>query len=422
MEGTMLVAAGTAAFCLYSWWENRQHQRNLAKIPIRIHVNGTRGKSGVARLIAAGLRAGGLRTFAKTTGTLARAIFPDGSEYPIFRPGRTNVIEQVRMVHLAAEQHVDALVIECMALHPSLQALCELKFVKATHGVITNARADHLDVMGPTASDVASALSSTTPVGGKLFTAERKYLNQFAHAAKDRGTEIVPISEQAVAQVTEEELDGFSYVAHAENVALALRVCAEFGIDRKTALKGMWAATPDPGVMRVLQPRFQTGALHQRLAVVNGFAANDPESTAHIWHMMLDRYRKSQTRIAVVNCRHDRKSRSVQLAKAMPQWQPADHYLLIGSGTEVFSRVAAECGIDPMSMVALEGASVDEVVTEIRQRAGDSAIVMGMGNTAGPGLKLFDYLERFDARTKVAAKRNKPANTQVKWRRLRKSA
>ena len=282
MDGTMLVAAGTAAFCLYGWWENRQHQRNLARIPIRIHVNGTRGKSGVARLIAAGLRAGGLRTFAKTTGTLARAIFPDGSEYPIFRPGRTNVIEQVRMVRVAAQQQVDALVIECMALHPTLQSLCELKFVQATHGVITNARADHLDVMGPTTADVAAAMAATTPVRGKLFTAERKYLDQFAQAAEDRGTELVPVDELAVAGVTAEDLDGFSYVAHAENVALALRVCAEFGIDKQTALYGMWAATPDPGVMRVLQPRFQSGATHQRLAIINGFAANDPESTAHI--------------------------------------------------------------------------------------------------------------------------------------------
>ena len=45
------------------------HQKVLETIPLRIHVNGTRGKSSVTRLIAAGLREGGIRTFAKTTGT-----------------------------------------------------------------------------------------------------------------------------------------------------------------------------------------------------------------------------------------------------------------------------------------------------------------------------------------------------------------
>jgi len=390
MDGTLLVAAGTAACCFLGWLESRQHGKNLAKIPIRIHVNGTRGKSGVARLIAAGLRAGGVRTFAKTTGTLARAIFPDGSEYPIFRPGRTNVIEQTRMVRLAAEQNVDALVIECMALHPSLQSLCELKFVQSTHGVITNARADHLDVMGPTAADVAEALASTTPIGGKLFTAEQKYLPTFESAAEDRRTELVAVGSRAVASISRRDLEPFPYVAHAENVALALRVCSEFGVDRQTALEGMWAATPDPGVMKVLRVQRQ----RQRIAFVNGFAANDPESTGKIWSMMLEQHNHYQTRIAVINCRTDRCHRSVQLAEAAKSWTPADHYIAIGSGTDVFERVAVEHGLDPLSIATMEGASAESVANEISRRAGDSAVVMGMGNTAGVGLELVDHFDR----------------------------
>ena len=42
------------------------HNLSLKKIPVRIHVNGTRGKSSVTRLIAAGLRFGGIKTLAKT--------------------------------------------------------------------------------------------------------------------------------------------------------------------------------------------------------------------------------------------------------------------------------------------------------------------------------------------------------------------
>ena len=67
-------------------------RRQRDAIPIRIHVNGTRGKSSVVRLVAAGLRAGGLRVYAKTTGSLPRLITPDGREFPIHRPGLTNVI------------------------------------------------------------------------------------------------------------------------------------------------------------------------------------------------------------------------------------------------------------------------------------------------------------------------------------------
>lgn len=148
--------------------ESYSHRRNLLKIPKRIHVNGTRGKSSVTRLIAAGLREGGIRTCAKTTGTLARMIMPDGSEYPVFRPSMPNVIEQIRIVRTAVAAQAEALVLECMAVQPQLQALSEFELIRATHGVITNARADHLDVMGPDEEDVALALAGTTPARGPL--------------------------------------------------------------------------------------------------------------------------------------------------------------------------------------------------------------------------------------------------------------
>ena len=46
--------------------ESHFHRQALAQLPVRIHVNGSRGKSSVTRLIAAGLRSGGLKTLAKT--------------------------------------------------------------------------------------------------------------------------------------------------------------------------------------------------------------------------------------------------------------------------------------------------------------------------------------------------------------------
>ena len=53
---TVLIVATMllVGFWIHEYW---RHQRNVKAIPIRIHVNGTRGKSSVTRLIAAGLRA-----------------------------------------------------------------------------------------------------------------------------------------------------------------------------------------------------------------------------------------------------------------------------------------------------------------------------------------------------------------------------
>ena len=100
MFTTFVILFGILAFFLAA--EYRVHLRRIRSIPIRIHVNGTRGKSSVTRLIAGALREQGIRTFAKTTGTLPRMIMSDGSEFPIYRPSRANIIEQLRIISLAA--------------------------------------------------------------------------------------------------------------------------------------------------------------------------------------------------------------------------------------------------------------------------------------------------------------------------------
>jgi poly-gamma-glutamate synthase PgsB/CapB len=126
------------------------HQRRAYSIPIRVHVNGTRGKSSVTRLIAAGLRAGNISTMAKTTGTLPRIIDMEGLEVPIIRPGRANIIEQVKVFRYFAKRKPQAVVVECMAVNPEYQWICEHKFVHSTVSVITNCRLDHVLEMGPT--------------------------------------------------------------------------------------------------------------------------------------------------------------------------------------------------------------------------------------------------------------------------------
>ena len=230
--GAILSGLLAGMLTVYGVYENRRHLRHLERIPHRVHVNGTRGKSSVTRLIAGGVRAGGLRTMAKTTGTDARLLYPDGHESPVYRVGRPNLIEQTRIVRRAVEERVEVLVIECMAVQPELQPVAELRLVKSTVGVITNARADHLDGMGPTVDDVALTLAQTLPMHGAAFTAERERAHLLARVAAARGSTLVVTDPAAV---HEGDLAGFGYIEHAENVALALAVCAHFGVPRETA-------------------------------------------------------------------------------------------------------------------------------------------------------------------------------------------
>lgn len=411
MGGRELLLAVTALLvglgALELWW----HRRNLSKIPIRVHVNGTRGKSSVVRLIAAGLRAGGKRTCAKTTGTLARMILPDGREVPIYRPAGANVIEQKRIVATAAYAGAEVLVIECMALQPELQSLCESKLVRATHAVITNARPDHLDVMGPGAREVARALAGMTPPKGKLFTAERDHISELRDAAKDRGAELHQLSDADIAEVTSRDLAGFRYTEHRDNVALALKVCESIGVEREVALRGMWEASPDPGAMTEHELAF----FGREIAFVNGFAANDPVSTEQIWRSTCSKYADRAVRIAIFNCRADRPDRSRELAKSFVSWPPADHVVLMGSGTYLFAREASRLGYDSTKLVFAEGLATDELFERIIDLIPGSALVMGMGNVGGQGLSLVRY---FHNRSFVSPRGDGPPPSQASWDEL----
>jgi poly-gamma-glutamate synthase PgsB/CapB len=343
----------------------------------------------VVRLIAAALRAHGRKVVAKTTGTLPRLIADDAHEIPVYRPGRTNVIEQLRIIGIAAREGAEIMVLECMALQPHLQSLCELKMIRSTHGVISSAGPDHLDVMGPDVSDVALALAGTTPVDGTLFTVEREHLSTFEAACADRNTQLIALGAEQIDAVSDDEMSRFSYIEHKENVALALEVATSLGVPRDLALSGMQSAQPDAGAQRELEVEF----FGRRVTFVNGFAANDPVSTERIWRLTLERHPEATIRMMVINCRFDRPDRSLQLGQAMADWPAADRYLLIGSGTYALARTAVASGVPAAALVPLESLGASEVFEEIMTLCDRHALVLGAGNIAGVGLELVRHFD-----------------------------
>lgn len=399
----LLVLSGMAlSLTAIGSYERFTHNKAVRRIPLRIHVNGTRGKSSVTRLIAAGLRGANKRTVAKTTGTLARLILPNGRELPIYRKGRPNIIEQLGVIREAVEQRAEALVVECMALQPTLQSLSERLMIKANYGVITNARADHLDVMGPTEKDVARALAGSTPVQGVLFTTQGPFLNVFEQAAKDRGTRLIVTNDEDLNGVTDGDLKGFKYLEHRENLALVLRVLKELNIPKEQALPAMWHAEPDPGALTETVVDF----FGRQLIFVNAFAANDPESTERIFRNTLETHPSAERTLAVINCRADRPDRSRQMGEAMSTWPLVDHYLVIGSGTYLFAKAAIQGvrvrgednrvvhhAIDPSRLVLAEDESIAQIFEHIVELLGRNGLAIGVANIGGPGLELTQFFK-----------------------------
>jgi poly-gamma-glutamate synthase PgsB/CapB len=359
-------------------------------VPLRIHVNGTRGKSSVTRLVAAGLRAGGMATCAKTTGSRPRMILEDGSEYTIQRQGRANILEQLRAVAVASRRGVHALVAECMALSPVLQALCEEKMIRSSIGVITNVRPDHLDVMGPAVEDVARALGGAIPRDNPLVTSESnpELLQILRQAAEKQRAKLVCVTPDTE-EITQEIMRKFPYVEHPENVAVACKVCELAGVERRRALEGMVHATPDIGALRIIHLAF----FAKEIDFIHAFAANDPDSTLVIWNRVLELFSGERQNVVILNCREDRPQRSVALGETLPRMEGIHRILLTGSGTRISMEAALKKGMHPEKLIVLERPRPEDVFERAVAQIVKAGTVFGMGNIGEGGTGIIEYFE-----------------------------
>ncbi len=376
-----LLVAGVA--------EQRNHYRYLERIPHRVLVNGIRGKSSITRLCAGALRGGGLRVVAKTTGTAARFVFPDGSEEPVYRKFNiANVVEQIGIVRRAAVYHPDALVIECMAVMPALQEINQSKLIRSDIGVLCNVREDHLAEMGPTLDDVARSLSRSMPVGGVCITAEKDRLPILQKEARRRNCRLIAVDPESVADA---EMAGFGWITFKENVAIALAVAAQLGVDRHSALAGMWDAPPDPGVLSVV--RVMHG--HKCIRFANIFAANDPESTLMNIRQLIRQRLISRPLTLVINCRPDRVERNGQMGALCGSVNP-DRIVLIGEPTRS-ARVQVPGALHGR-IVELGGRlAPDRLLAGVSAATPDGASIVAVGNIHGQGEVLIHALAALPA-------------------------
>ncbi len=376
--GVMLLLA---LFILHYRKEKTNHDKNVKSIPIRIWVNGTRGKSSVTRLIAAGLRAGSKKVIAKTTGTSPRFIIDSKIEQSVLRLGMPNIREQIRIFKRTTQYKPDAIVLECMALRPDLQEIESVQIVQPTLVVVTNVRADHLDVMGPTIKDAARTFIKALPKKCHLFLAENRLFDDFSKVLQQKN---IKATISKTRDISDSVMKKFSYMEHKENVILALDVCKYFDVDEKIALKGMYNSKPDPGALRTYHLKLND----KKITFINAMAANDPDSTHQIWQTIDKNYDEINV---LINCRSDRIDRTIQFAKIVKEHLHADHYILTGSGTKVLDRNLRR-SVQKNNILNLGDKSPDQVIDSVAAFVSNKSLVFAIGNTAGYGVILMNLL------------------------------
>ena len=384
MMPLLLLGALAISLCIAGLLEFQFHQYSLNSIPLRIHVNGTRGKSSVTRLVAAGLRAGGVRTFAKTTGTAPRVIDADGKDRIIHRLRLPSIGEQVRLLRYFAGEKPDAVVMECMAVQPQYQWIAEHQMVKSHIGVITNVRPDHLEEMGPTEDDVAYSLSNTIPIGGIFITGEDQKPELLKSISKQNKSKFIRSDETSI---TKKELESFSYLEHPSNIAVALDVCKQAGVERGIALAGMHKVQPDVGALIV----WTLSSGEKIFKFINGMAANDPVSTLQIWKVISDRYSSDKESCVFFNSRDDRPVRTKQMIELTLKDIKPKNFIIRGDKVDnligKFSHYSPSTNVQTLSL----NESIKSSIALIKKLP-NNTLIYAIGNQVGVGQTLLESI------------------------------
>lgn len=365
------------------------HDRNLKKLPIRININGTRGKSTVTRLITSVLAEAGYKVVGKTTGTSARVIYWfKEEERPLIRgPLGPNIIEQRGVVAEAVSLKAEAFVTECMAVTPDYQITFQNQLAKATIGVIVNVREDHMDLCGPTLDNIAESFLATIPYNGHLIISNGDYNDYFTKKALERGTKTIIAYDSMVP--TDNYLNKFSYIIFPENVSLALAVAEALQIPRSTALAGILKARPDPGALQILSIGEDRPAYF-----VNAFAANDPSSTLMIWKHISGIGYPVKDPIVVLNCRPDRVDRTLQYATDVLPNIDIGILLVFGQITKPITEAFEKGGIKANQYMNFEGLPTEKAFLEIKNQLSNK-VIFCIGNIHGSGEEFIELLTSY---------------------------
>ncbi len=357
-------------------------QRAIRTLPIRILVNGTRGKSTVTRYIAAALRAAGKRPFAKITGIIPTIIAPDGTSLRLKRVGPPRVQEQLKMLSKAKRSDADSIVLECMSLTPENQEI-ESKILQPTITVITNIREDHIEQMGETDADRIAAMSHS--IGSKttvfMHESDRKEFLELC-ANRQRST-IEYVKGSSL------DLENCSS-ADQENISIALSVSSMLGIDKSVALQAIQRE-----IDAKEKDRIEIETNNGRVHFINCFAINDTPSAETALNYWKEEVPYAKNIVIILNTRADRPIRS----KLFAQWcanHKDDVWRVIVTGTHSLYVVSTlkKFGVPKEKIQEWNSEQSVNAKVELISMVTEETLAIGIGNYAGDGFSIFTALQK----------------------------
>lgn len=358
--------------------------RWVNSISVRISVTGTRGKSSVVRLLASVLREDGKKVLAKTTGSEAKYILPDGSEYEVPRRGIPSIIEQKKLLRKAAKLHVDYIVAEIMSIHPENHYVESQQLLKPNIVVLTNVRLDHLDAMGKTKEEIASIYSLDIPEKATVFIPEQEIRSAIVKTVEHNNAELIVV-QTGISPALQKSGFNSNSIKFSENFDLVASVGKHLGVDEETIARGIYKTTQDIGGFKIW--KYQSKDPSKICYLVNAFAANDPQSTIEIISLVKNNTPfVTENCIGLLNLRSDRGDRTLQWIQALKSGA-ALHFkkvFVTGAHNSVIKRSIK-------SVDVIKEKLPEKIMETIFAEIEDQSVIFGFGNIGGNGRMLVDY-------------------------------
>jgi len=361
--------------------EQMIHTRRLKKIPLRITVSGTRGKSSIVRTLASVFRFAGISVMAKTTGSEAVLILPDGSEEPIKRNNLVSIMEQKRVVSRASELNVNCLISEIMSIQPENHRIETQKLLRPHLTILSNFRADHTDLNGESLVQVARVFQNDIYPGSTVILPESEVHPFVMNIIRKCKPDLILTPGKLSGQ-----LDLPPSVLNqqvATNLDLIISAARQLGISEKDIRNGILDARLDIGRMTM----YSFNSVNGRIIFVNAFAANDPVSTSEMIHKVLKVLPlKDPETIGLLALRADRGERSLQWLRFLRDQKPClfDRIFVVGPNAPVLERRLNGC-------TRLPGKDPALITNRIIRSASRDAVILGIGNIHGTGMKLLSH-------------------------------
>lgn len=334
------------------------------KIPLRILINGTRGKSTTVKLIYNILRKNGLNTYAKITGDNPILFYPDGTEKKLKRFAPTSIKENIKLLKQISKEKPNAIVMECMALHSETQSMLGKLIFKPHYVLIVNVLPDHKEVMGETIEqNLLTMLECVNKESTLLLTNEINSILQNVNYFHNKTIIIEQVEFNFNFSNIPEEIINESW-------SVIKEISKQLNIDEQIAKDEFISE------WKTINEKIKFEILKSNIDIWNLFSINDIITTKKFILLSLKLKPKNGI-IFILNSRIDRPFRTKEFVEYIIDNFPHSEVWLMGNGKQLAKTIFTKKHFQKSNILLVND---EQAITKIRNTVSQNTSLYCIGN------------------------------------------